>query len=77
MDIQKLLHFCVSKLVENPDVVTISQVEANQKIVYEVRVAPQDLARVIGKEGRTFKTLRGLIQVVEPNVEHDLVVDAL
>ncbi len=77
MEIQKLLHFCVSKLVENPDVVTVSQVDAQEKTVYEVRVAPQDLARVIGKEGRTFKTLRALINVVEPDVQHDLVVDAL
>ena len=58
MDIHKLIYFCITKLVDKPEVVTITQKDSPGKSIYEVRVAPQDLARVIGKEGKTFKALR-------------------
>lgn len=76
MDIQKLIHFCVSKLVDKPDLISITRKDANGgKSIYEIRVAPQDLARVIGKEGRTFKALRALVTLVDPEHVQDIVVD--
>lgn len=77
MDIQKLIHFCITKLVDKPDVVTIVQKDSQGKSIYEIRVAPQDLARVIGKEGRTFKALRALVTLVDPEHVQDIVVDSL
>ena len=76
MDIQKLIVFCVTKLVDKPEVVTVTQKDSHGgKSMYEIRVASQDLARVIGKEGRTFKALRALVTLVAPEQVHDIVVD--
>jgi len=77
MDIQKLLHFCLTKLVDKPEEVSITQKESQGKSVYEIKVAPQDLARVIGKEGKTFKALRALVTLVDPEHVQDIVVDTL
>lgn len=76
MDIQKLIHFCITRLVDKPDAVTIAHKETDGKSIYEIRVAPQDLARVIGKEGRTFKALRALVTLVDETVQ-DIVVDSI
>ena len=76
MDIQKLIHFCISKLVDKPEAVMITQKDSEGgKSIYEVRVAPQDLARVIGKEGKTFKALRAIITLADPDHVQDIVVD--
>lgn len=77
MDIQKLIHFCITKLVDKPEVVTVNQTDSQGKYIYEIRVAPQDLARVIGKEGRTFKSLRALVTQLDPEHTQDVVVDTV
>ena len=77
MDIQKLLQYCVTKLVDSPELVVISEIKTAEKSIYEVKVAPTDLARIIGKEGRTFKALRSLINIPNPNTYHELVVDSI
>lgn len=73
----QLVTYFVSKLVENPDVVVISEITKEDKNIIEIRVAPQDLARVIGKEGRTFKALRSLVNAVDIQNHKDVVVDVL
>ncbi len=75
MDIQKLIHFFITKLVDKPEAVMITQKDSQGKSIYEIRVAPQDLARVIGKEGRTFKALRAVVTLVDPEHVQDIVVD--
>lgn len=75
--VKQLLQFIVSKIVDKPESVVISEIEISGKNVIEIRVASQDLAKVIGKEGRTFKAMRGLIYSIEPNSNKDLVVDVI
>lgn len=78
MDIPKLIQFVLGKLVDKPESIAITQKESAQgKLIYEIRVAPQDLARVIGKEGRTFKAVRALVTLADPQHVQDIVVDAL
>jgi len=71
-----LIEFIIKKLVDKPDFVAINEVESEGKRIIQVRVAPQDLSRVIGSEGRTFRALRMLVQVMSPETK-DLVVDSI
>lgn len=48
-------------LVDSPDEVTVREVEGEQVTVLELRVAPSDLGRVIGKQGRTARSIRTLL----------------
>jgi uncharacterized protein len=48
-------------LVDNPDQVTVSEVSGEQVTVLELRVGPGDLGKVIGKQGRTARSIRTLL----------------
>jgi uncharacterized protein len=71
----ELITAIVKKLVDKPERVVVHQVEADGVTVIQIRVAPQDLSRVIGSEGRVFRALRTLANVVSPD-HKDLVVDS-
>jgi len=51
----------VKHLVDHPDQVTVSEVDGEKTTVYELRVGPGDLGKVIGKKGRTAGAIRILI----------------
>ncbi len=51
-------------LVDNPNNVEVSEVEGEKTTVYELRVAPEDLGKVIGRKGQTAKAIRTLIAAV-------------
>lgn len=48
-------------LVDIPDEVAVREVEGEQVTVLELRVAPSDLGKVIGKQGRTARSIRTLL----------------
>jgi predicted RNA-binding protein YlqC (UPF0109 family) len=48
-------------LVDSPEDVTVREVEGEQVTVLELRVAPSDLGKVIGKQGRTARSIRTLL----------------
>lgn len=75
--LKKLIKFFVINLVDKVDLVTIEEINANGKSIIEVRVAPQDLSRIIGKEGRTFRALKSIINLLNKDSKKDLVVDTI
>ena len=56
--------FIVKSLVDNPDEVDIKEVEGSRTTVFELRVGPGDLGKVIGKQGQTAKSIRTLLAAV-------------
>ena len=48
-------------LVDNPDAVSVREVEGDQATVLELTVAPEDLGKVIGRQGRTVRAMRSLL----------------
>jgi len=48
-------------LVDIPDEVTVREIQGEQVTVLELRVAPTDLGKVIGKQGRTARSIRTLL----------------
>lgn len=59
---QNFLEFAVKGLVEHPEEVTVTPVERSGLTIYELRMAPTDVGKVIGKQGKTIHTLRSLLQ---------------
>ena len=57
-----LLEYVVKSLVNNPDSVQIDESENDGEGVFEVRVAPEDMGRIIGKGGRIAKAVRSLMK---------------
>ena len=56
-----LIEFIARSLVDAPDQVQVTEVEGEQTTVLELKVAKEDLGKVIGKQGRTARALRTLI----------------
>ena len=57
---QGFLEYVVKGLVQNPEEVTITPVEREGTTVYELRLHPQDVGRVIGRQGMTINAIRSL-----------------
>ena len=57
-----LLLYIARNLVEAPDAVTVTEVEKDGELVLELRVAPDDMGKVIGRQGRIAKEIRTLIR---------------
>jgi len=58
---QAFLEYVVKGLVEHPDHVTITPVEHNGMTVYELRLDPEDVGRIIGRQGVTINAIRSLL----------------
>ena len=59
---QAFLEQVVKGLVVHPDAVNITEVEQERTTVYELRLDPSDVGRVIGRSGRTVNAIRTLLQ---------------
>lgn len=57
-----MLETIAKYLVNNPDQVTVTEVEGEQSVILELRVAQEDMGRVIGKEGKIAKAIRTLVK---------------
>lgn len=64
-----LVSFIVSRLVDNPDAVVLEEREDGDTIVVELRVAKEDLGKVIGKQGRTAKAMRAVLAAVASRLD--------
>ena len=58
---KELLELITRSLVDNPEQVEVKEVEGEQTTVLELRVAREDLGKVIGKQGRTARSIRTLL----------------
>jgi predicted RNA-binding protein YlqC (UPF0109 family) len=65
--IKELVVFVVQQLVSHPNDVFVNVTENEDENLIEIKVAPEDRGRVIGKEGHTIKSLRALIDAAVPN----------
>jgi hypothetical protein len=59
---QAFLEYIVKGLVQNPDAVTVTPVERTGLTVYELRLDPQDVGKIIGRQGMTINAIRSLLQ---------------
>ncbi|MGQ9676586.1 MAG: KH domain-containing protein [Chloroflexota bacterium] len=59
---RELVEYIAKSLVENPDQVRINQVQGEQSVILELRVAPGDRGKVIGKQGRIARATRVLLK---------------
>lgn len=60
-DMRALIEQIAKALVDEPDHVSVKEVDGEQAIVLELKVAPNDLGKVIGKQGRTARAMRTLL----------------
>ena len=59
-----LLLYMAKNLVDNPDAVSVNEITDEEGLVLELRVAPEDMGKVIGRQGRIAKEIRTIIKTV-------------
>jgi len=72
-----LLEFLTRALVEDPDAVSVEELEEDGDLVYEITVAEDDLGRVIGKGGRVANAIRTIAKAAAVRMERRVIVDIL
>lgn len=58
---KELVEYIAKALVDNPDQVEVTEVESDRSSIIELRVAPEDMGKVIGKQGRIAKAIRTVV----------------
>ena len=70
-----LLIYLAQNLVTKPDQVTVDEIEKDEEILFEVRVAPEDMGKIIGRQGRIAKEIRTLMKAAGLKTGKKITVD--
>jgi len=74
---KELIKYISQALVDNPDKVEVTEVVGEQTSVIELRVAKEDLGKVIGKQGRTAKAIRTILSATSAKVHKRAVLEII
>jgi predicted RNA-binding protein YlqC (UPF0109 family) len=74
---QKLITYIAQALVDYPEQVSVRTLEGNQTSVLELKVAKEDVGKVIGKQGRTAQSMRVLLNAVSSKLNKRFVLEIL
>jgi predicted RNA-binding protein YlqC (UPF0109 family) len=74
---KELIKFMAQALVDFPDQVEVSEVAGEQTSVIELRVAKEDLGKVIGKQGRTAKAMRTILSAASTKIRKRTVLEII
>jgi predicted RNA-binding protein YlqC (UPF0109 family) len=72
-----LIKYIAQALVDHPDQVSVSEVVGNQTSVMELKVAKEDLGKVIGKQGRTARAMRTVLSAASAKVKKRTVLEII
>ncbi len=72
---KELLEVIAKRLVEHPEQVTVTMEERDRTLVLELRVAPEDMGKVIGKQGRIAKAIRTVVKAAGVHEDKKIIVE--
>ena len=73
----ELVRYIARSLVEKPDAVDVREVETADSLVVELRVDPDDMGKVIGKQGRIAKAIRTVVKAASVNSPKQVYVEII
>jgi len=77
LSMKELITYIAQALVDYPDQVQVSEIEGEQTSVIELKVAQEDLGKVIGKQGRTARAMRTILSAVSTKIGKRSVLEIL
>ncbi len=72
---KEVLELIAKALVDSPDEVSVTEVEGEQSVILELRVAEKDMGKVIGKQGRIAKAIRTVVKAAASHESKHVVVE--
>ena len=77
MRMKELVEVIAKSLVDHPDEVVVTEKETDKAIVVELKVASEDMGKVIGKQGRIAKSIRTVVKAAATKDDKKVVVEIL
>lgn len=74
---KELVRIIATSLVDHPDQVEVTEKESDKSIVIELKVAPEDMGKIIGKQGRIAKSIRSVVKAAASKDDKKVVVDII
>lgn len=74
---KELVEVIAKSLVDNPSEVHVNEIQGEQDLILELRVAPEDMGKVIGKQGRIAKAIRTVVKAAALNKDQKIVVEII
>ena len=74
---RELVLFLAKSLVDQPDAVQVMETEGPEAIILELSVAPEDMGKVIGKQGRVAKAIRSVVRAAAIKKGKKVVVEII
>ncbi len=75
--LKELIEYIAKSLVDNPDKVEVAEVEGEQTAVIELKVAKEDLGKVIGRQGRTARAMRTILGAASTKAQKRAVLEII
>jgi predicted RNA-binding protein YlqC (UPF0109 family) len=75
--VKDLVQKIVEALVDNPEEIDITEIKSQQSIVIELKVAKEDLGKVIGKQGRNAQALRTILSAASKKIKKHAVLEII
>ncbi len=72
-----LISYIAKALVDKPEEVSVSEIEGEQTSVIELKVAKEDLGKVIGKQGRTARAMRTILSAASTKIRKRSVLEII
>lgn len=74
---KELVEVIAKALVDNPDEVSVKEIEGTQSVIIELKVAEEDMGKVIGKQGRIAKAIRTVVKAAAIKENKRVVVEII
>jgi predicted RNA-binding protein YlqC (UPF0109 family) len=74
---KELLELIARSLVDHPDDVDVTEIDGDDQTLLELKVAPDDLGKVIGKQGRTARSIRTILSSVGTKLDKRIVFEII
>ena len=66
---KELIKYIAQALVDHPEAVEVSEVEGQQAVIIELKVAKDDVGKIIGKQGRTARAIRTILDAASAKIK--------
>lgn len=77
MEMKDLIAYIAKALVDKPEEVVVTEIEGEQTSVLELKVAKEDLGKVIGKQGRTARAMRTILSAASTKINKRSVLEII
>ena len=74
---KELVEYIAKSLVDHPDEVVVTEKETDKNLVVELKVASEDMGKVIGKQGRIAKSIRTVVKAAATKDDKKVIVEIL